>query len=167
MPYCPDCRTEYRPDVLRCAHCEVELVAALPETDAHKDDRLRQALKEGEGKVAQISLPSYAEACQMVEFLSSKGVAALVSGDPEMCGKGCAQKFFVAVLPEDAPEAGKVLRAEQKRLVESDEECRGADLDAVVDFDAEGEKKGPACGAAFEGTPEECPDCGIFLGAPQ
>jgi len=139
-------------------------VPALPDADAGKGDRLRAAVKDG--AASSLMKASYADACQMIEFLQSQGVDAMVTGDPASCGKGgqCSH-YLVAVLPEDVPLAGQVLKAEQQRLLESVEECRGADLDAVVDFDAEGQRKCPACGAAFDGTPEECPDCGLFIGA--
>lgn len=163
MPYCPLCRSEYRDDVERCAHCEQPLVPALPEDDEGKADRLRQAVKDG--KATPIVRMSYVDCCQIVEFLQSQGIDSMVTGDPKSCGKGghCSH-YFVSVLEEDLAVAAKALQDEQKRLVEADEESRGADLDAVVDFDAEGQKKCPACGAAFEGSPEECPDCGLFLG---
>ncbi|MGC4114850.1 MAG: hypothetical protein QM765_09615 [Myxococcales bacterium] len=165
MPnYCPVCRTEYRDGIAKCAHCEQALVPALPEQDEGKGERLRSAVKDG--TAAAILRMSYTDACQMIEFLQAQGMDAMITGDPKSCGKGgqCSH-FFVAVLPEDVELAAQVLKAEQKRLVESDEECQGANLDAMVDFDAEGQKKCPACGASFEGTPEECPDCGLFIGA--
>jgi len=166
MPFCPVCRTEYRAGVDGCVHCKQPLVPTLPESDEGKGDRLRTAVKDG--TAAAILRASYADACQMIEFLQAEGVDAMVTGDPASCGKGgqCSH-YFVAVLTEDVPLAGQVLKAEQKRLVDSDEECAGANLDAMVDFDAEGQKKCPACGAGFEGTPEECPDCGLFIGTAQ
>ncbi len=165
MPYCPTCRSEYREGVASCVHCNLPLVPELPEADEGKADRLRAAVKDGQFGV--IFKAGYGEACQMVEFLQSQGVDSMVTGDPKSCGKGghCAH-YFVAVLEEDLPAAIEVMKADQRRLVESAEECKGAKLDAVVDLDAEGQKQCPACGAAFEGTPEECPDCGLFIGAP-
>ena len=164
MPFCPACRTEYREDVSSCVHCERPLVPDLPESDDLKAERLRQAVKEE--KASAILKAPYADACQMVEFLHSAGVDSMVIGDPKTCGKGgqCSH-YFVAVLNEDVEVAAAALREEQKRLVDSDDECRGADLDAMVDLDAEGKKQCPACGEPFEGTPEECPECGLFLGA--
>lgn len=164
MPYCPSCHAEYRDGIERCAHCELALVAQLPETDREKSDRLREAA--GKGEAARIARATYAEACQMVELLHTRGVDAMVVGDSESCGPGghCS-RFHVAVLPEDIEAAQDVLRDEFRRLVEVSEDCQGADPDALVDFDAEGQKACPACGASFEGTPEECPDCGLYLGA--
>jgi hypothetical protein len=163
MPYCPACRTEYRQGIERCAQCAQPLVPQLPESDEGKADRLREMVKAE--KAARFGRTSYADACQMVEFLHSAGVDAMVIGDPKTCGPGgqCSH-YSVAILPEDVEVAETALREDQKRLVESDDECRGANLDAVVDFDAQGQKKCPACGAGFEGTPEECPDCGLFIG---
>ena len=34
MPFCPRCKSEYRPGFSRCADCDVELVAALPTPQA-------------------------------------------------------------------------------------------------------------------------------------
>ncbi len=164
MPnYCPVCRAEYRDGVGQCVHCEQALVPTLPELDDGKGDRLRAAVKEGTAAI--ILRGGYVDACRQIEFLQSEGVDAMVTGDPKTCGKnGQCSHFFVAVLPEDVEVAAQVLKAEQRRLVESDEECQGANLEAMVDFDAEGQKRCPACGASFEGTPEECPDCGLFIG---
>lgn len=38
-----------------------------------------------------------------------------------------------------------------------------AAADAVLDFNA-AEMQCPACGHAFPTGPNECPDCGLFLG---
>ncbi|MGI5862506.1 MAG: hypothetical protein ACOX6T_10680 [Myxococcales bacterium] len=164
MPFCPSCHSEYREGIERCAHCELELVAELPETDAQKSERLRELADKNEA--AHIARASYAEACQMVELLQSRGVDAMVSGDPSSCGKGghCAH-FLVSVLPEDVRAAAAVLQDEFRKLVDANEECQGANPDAVVDFDAEGAHACPACGTTFEGTKDECPECGLFLGA--
>jgi len=36
---CPECRAEYRPGFTRCADCDVDLVANLPEVEPGKSDR--------------------------------------------------------------------------------------------------------------------------------
>ncbi|MBI2931805.1 MAG: DUF2007 domain-containing protein [Planctomycetes bacterium] len=30
MPFCPKCRSEYRPEITRCVDCDVDLVGELP-----------------------------------------------------------------------------------------------------------------------------------------
>ena len=163
MPFCPTCRTEYRPDVHRCVHCEQALVAELPDADEAKSERLREAVNQE--KAALLARASYSECCQMVEMLHSNGVDAMLTGDPASCGKtGNCSVFFVAVLPEDFQAAAQVMKAEWKKLVDSDQDFQRANPDAAVDFDSEGQKVCPASGCSFEGTPQECPECGLFLG---
>ncbi|MCU0290798.1 MAG: DUF2007 domain-containing protein [Thermoanaerobaculaceae bacterium] len=38
MPWCPECRAEYRDGFVRCSECQVDLVAVLPE-DGDRDDQ--------------------------------------------------------------------------------------------------------------------------------
>lgn len=163
MPFCPTCRSEYREGVARCTPCAQPLVPELSDGDEYKGERLRDAAKRGEA--SPIMRAGYPEACQMVELLQAAGLDAMVIGDPASCGKGgpCSH-FLVAVLQEDVAAAVEVVRGEQTRLVEADDASRGANLDAMVDLDAEGQKSCPACGAAFDGAPQECPDCGLYLG---
>jgi ferredoxin len=162
MPYCPACHAEFRPELTRCSSCNEALVEALPQEDETKAERLRQATAIGEAAV--ISRTSYTEACQMVEQLQRAGLDAMVTGDAS-CGKsGSCASFMVAVLKEDAAAAVQRLRSEWRTLVETDADCKHVDPDAAVDFDAEGAHVCPACGGAFEGAPQECPECGLFLG---
>ncbi len=161
MSFCPKCQTEYRPGIERCAHCEVGLVEKLAD-EADHGEALRAAVQKGEAAV--VARMSYAEACQVVEQLHAGGVDAMVHGDPSSCGKGgqCSH-YLVAVLPDEVPAARELLRAQFKQLLVESEVA--VDPDASVDLDAEGSHSCPACGAKFEGAPEECPECGLFLGA--
>jgi hypothetical protein len=164
MPYCPSCRSEYRPGVRACVHCEVDLVDALPEAEADRAERLRRAVAEGKG-ARPIWRTGYAEACQRVEQLHAAGLDAMVAGDPDSCGKGgTCSAFFVQVLEEDVPAAAKAVREDWRRLVAAEEGGTGVDPDAGVDLDAEGAHACPACAAQFQGSPQECPECGLFLG---
>lgn len=58
MPFCPICRTEYNPDAIRCADCNVVLVEELPENTSvthvefSKDNWL---------EIARLTSKSYAE----------------------------------------------------------------------------------------------------------
>lgn len=166
--YCPECRSEYREGIERCAHCECQLVVTLPEPCEDKQERLRRAVAAGEA--VQIAKARYREATQMVETIQAAGVDAMLMGDEASLGqpgRGCCggPAFFVAVLPEDVEGAIEALRAAHRALAASDEEVSLEAMEAMVDLDAEGEKCCPACGASFDGAPEECPDCGLYLGA--
>ncbi len=164
--YCPNCRSEYREGIERCAHCECSLVEALPEPRGDRRARLQAAVAAGEA--AHIAKARYREAVQMVEAIQASGVGAMLMGDEQaLCqpARGCCgPSFFVAVLPEDVEGALGALRAAHRALAASDAEICLEAMDAMVDLDAEGEKLCPACGASFAGAPEACPDCGLYLG---
>lgn len=165
MSYCPSCRSEYRAGIERCAPCEANLVETLAEPDADRGQRLREAVASGADSAVPIGRAAYADACQMVETLQHKGVDAMVFGDPASCGaSGTCSHFLVMVLKDDAEAATMGLKAELRQLLEG-EVAKGLDLDAEVDLDAEGAHICPACAESFEGAPEECPHCGLFLGA--
>lgn len=164
--HCPECRSEYQEGIENCFHCGCTLIEAQPELHEGKHERLRIAVTAGE--VIQIAKANYREASQMVETIQSSGVDATLMGDEKaVCAPmrgGCGPSFFVVVLPEDVDAAVGALRAAHRALVASHEEASLEAMDAMIDLDAEGEKQCPACGAGFTGAPEECPDCGLYLG---
>ena len=165
--FCPQCRAEFREGFFKCPNCECDLVGALAEEE-DKSEKLRQLA--ASGGAVRIARASYREAAQMVETIQHHGVDAMLTGDCEAAGGGCKRgcggpQAYVTVLPEDAEEAVSILKSVHRGLVADMEDGSLDALDAEVDLDAEGEKKCPACGASFEGSPEECPDCGLYLGA--
>lgn len=52
---------------------------------------------------------------------------------------------------------------ERSRLSDEERAALDAAAAAVIDFDA-AELTCPACGHTFPTGPNECPDCGLFLG---
>jgi len=44
MPFCPECKFEYRTGIVRCPDCGTELVAALPSESAPPASREREVL---------------------------------------------------------------------------------------------------------------------------
>lgn len=167
--FCPQCRSEFRPGFLTCPQCQLDLVEALPEPGQDKAVRLRELADARQA--ARIAKAGIHEASQMVETIRANGVEAMLTGDADDCAGGCRKgccggpKAYVTVLPEDVADAIAILRQTHRDLVASMDEGSLDALDAEVDLDADGEKACPACGARFTGSPEECPDCGLFLGA--
>lgn len=165
--FCPQCRSEFREGFFRCPNCECELVGELPDLE-DRSEKLRQLA--ASGGAVRIARASYREAAQMVETIQSHGVDAMLTGDCDAatgcCKRGCGgPQAYVTVLPEDVQDAAAILREVHRNLVADMEGGSLEALDAEVDLDSEGEKTCPACGAKFEGSPEECPDCGLYLGA--
>lgn len=55
MPYCPNCRTEYREGIVTCADCEVPLVTALPEV-SHAAPPLELLLRTADAELLPVVL---------------------------------------------------------------------------------------------------------------
>ncbi len=163
MPYCPNCHGEYRESIVSCAHCLVPLVPELPKAKTRSSAELRQAVAEQRALV--ISRAPYADANRMLETLYGGGVDAMLLADPGSCGAasgGCATHYMVAILEEDREEAARVLHEDWSALLDAE---GAAAPRGELDLDAEGAHQCPACGERFEGALEECPECGLFLGA--
>ena len=71
MPYCPECRYEYREGVEKCPDCDVELVEALPDLpDPARDDL-----------VCVASYPHQATAQTARIRLESRGIPSTIVGE--------------------------------------------------------------------------------------
>ncbi len=83
MPFCPKCRYEYRPEIIKCPECEEYLVAALPEgTD---EDTIDEEEFADWVPICRLTSESYAEL--LVEALESKNVTAIVYSGTGYFGK--------------------------------------------------------------------------------
>lgn len=72
MPFCPECQSEYKPDVSTCTDCGVALVAALPvegEVDNEHSDL-----------VPLRNFANAAEASMVLGLLEENGIRAYLSG---------------------------------------------------------------------------------------
>ena len=160
--FCPDCRSEYRAGIARCAHCEVDLVDTLPEERPLGIEGVEAAVADGTALV--VARGPLQAVNGMRDVLALSRVPTVVRADPasEDPTTGVATLFDVLVHPDDGEVAAGALAADFQGLI------TGSGLDvgdeAVVDLDAGGEITCPACGTVFQG--EECPDCGLFLGIP-
>jgi hypothetical protein len=80
MPFCPSCRTEYRPELARCADCDVELVDSLPEEESGEINPDAVEL------VELASFPNPSEAKMIQELLESNGIGTVIRGDADSIG---------------------------------------------------------------------------------
>jgi len=159
MPICPVCNAEYREEFKRCTSCEVDLVDRLPEADDEKFERLEQAVEE---EKASLSEPRTLEDAQRdAELLREARIHCLIWANEKVLGPtGVPLYYHLALLPEDVELARQTLKARREKMLA----VEGLQPDAaVVDLSAE-KITCPACGFVFLRA-EECPDCGLFVGA--
>jgi hypothetical protein len=78
MPFCPDCRFEYEPDISKCPDCGSKLVEKLPEEPAQTTTK-----ESGEeiNFVPLKNLPSRLYAEMLKEALKSEGIVSMIKGD--------------------------------------------------------------------------------------
>jgi len=73
MPFCPSCRSEYRPGFTHCKDCDIALVAALPETE----EGINTAIE----LVDVATFPDLPQAEMVRELLEENGIAATLLSD--------------------------------------------------------------------------------------
>lgn len=165
MAYCPSCRAEYREGIVRCAHCEVDLVDELPPEVLLGVDAVEAAVADGTALV--VARGPLQSVSGMRDALADHRVPAVVRGNEESKDyTGAASVFDVLVAPADQEAAAAALAADFQGMIVT-EGLDPAAADAVVDLDAGGEIVCPACGTSFDASASaECPECGLFLGVP-
>ena len=74
MPFCPNCRYEYRPEISECPDCGERLVASLPLEPEAGDDR---AAPYDWTPIARITSPQYG--AMILETLRAKEIPAVLT----------------------------------------------------------------------------------------
>ena len=162
MPFCPECRDEYREGIARCAACDVGLVATL---EAVNDDELLEL----ERRLASEELtPVFAgdlENCKArYQVLGEHGIPSLITGDLEAKETETLSPYmYLQCATEDVEDVAAIFQD----LWNESLTLEGIEVDEVdaVDMEAE-EIECPGCSTLIsELTVEgECPECGLFLG---
>ena len=93
MPWCPNCKTEYREGITHCADCKTELVADL------KDVLLQNATV----MLVKVDTENVYFMQKLTEFLEYSGVPCVVKKEGEM--------FGVYVTPEEIKKAKRIFKA--------------------------------------------------------
>ena len=145
---CPDCGAEYYSYVKECSRCRSELVpaseirgGAAPSAKKHPSDGL-VCIEDG----------SYERANELAWQLREKGFDATVLRAPAAsCGGGFGVFVEQSIARDAALYRDSLLKKANAGLEEAEAKLRQGIC--------------PACGAALMGSSDECPDCGLFVGA--
>jgi hypothetical protein len=157
--YCPKCRAEYVAGFTRCAHCELALVAELPEADIYSSpESMATALKGKE--LEALLVGKYVDLREMQRLLADERVASAIAGEAgEELEPGMHSRFFLMIAAEDIDKA---------RVFFQSRWDRGLQVEGLM-FKQSGpsiEGACPACGGTVPADAAECPECGLFLGNP-
>ena len=171
MPFCPQCRSEFRPGFAVCKACgDVPLVEELPEITELSPDSVDSAvpvgiasdpdiarLAEVDGHTVDLLRVFPLKRTQELQAdLSEVGFASLIVPVP-FTFPDMLPRFELRVLPEHRIPAEDALR---ERWAET---LAAEGLDDA--HEATSVDECPACGATIPLDVDTCPECGLFVGA--
>jgi hypothetical protein len=163
---CPECHEEYRPEIVACADCGVDLV------DADDESPAEVAAAPPEGQEAAWVLHSSTDArdlTPLADELVSAGVPFRILSQVESPNAPSGRTRYSLVVPEDAIEDARgVVAAVAERHPDLGLRAIPAAL-GEAEWDAEIEavrsrSSCPACTTHFPPGALECPGCGLAFG---
>jgi uncharacterized OB-fold protein len=147
---CPECGTEYLPEIARCADCGAALLTVEELERAREEkERLMAAAVPNEYSIREGDLNWMQE---LYAVLIDSGIPCSVRSDAA-CKKGGSSKCRLVV------SAGDVERA-QERIEEYFMEMH-PEIRASREMASQG--RCPACGSPVGDGDRDCPDCGLPL----
>lgn len=169
MPFCPQCRSEFRPGFTVCAPCgDVPLIDALPEVEELSPDTAAAPVGlasdpdlarpvEIEGKTIDLLRVFPLKMAKELQLsLSEADFASLIVPVP-VTFPDMMPRFELRVRPEERAAAEAHLRAQWAETLQA-EGLSEADASTSVDAC-------PACGAKIPLDVDTCPECELFVGS--
>ncbi len=172
MPYCPNCRAEFRAGFEVCKSCgDVPLVDVLPETLELPEEELEdtvpvglmssrelgQVIEVGGRQVDVSRVVTIKTAHEYLRILLAARIRCAMVPVGELDFPDGQPRVEVRVKTADGERAEATLRDAWKAHVEREGTAADASETAIDAC--------PACGASVPLDAEECPDCGLFVGA--
>ncbi|MFH2007040.1 MAG: hypothetical protein ABI333_10685 [bacterium] len=171
MPFCPECRSEYRREITTCPTCRLELVEEADLPEALTDEEIFASMSEEELiSVARGGLDGCREIQQML--LENQIPAIIRKVEDVVVEAGHFLALEVLIRAEDSVRKDTLFRQEWAESMRRDGLASGALTFALAgdaepleeDEESDGVPACPACGSTEPLEDGECPDCGLFLG---
>jgi len=168
LNYCPQCRDEYRAEILTCAACGVALLTGVEmqaRMAAPGEETSPRSLEIfADEPMTTIRKGQVLAIKQLQAYLLAEGIPSLATKEsPENCTKGCrGVELLLQVRTSDLREVAAALDQEYRQttgLADHDTSLAGAVFDVAVQ-----EAVCPACGFRFATSSTSCPDCGLCFG---
>jgi hypothetical protein len=148
---CPDCETEYLPQIEKCADCGTVLLLN-EEYRSLKEERKRLSEKAIRNSVV-IRKGDLKWLDELYNVLIDSGIPCTVTSDTG-CNKGCCgDNWHLIVSKEDLERAKERI---EEYFMEMHPEIRASN-------ELASQGKCPACGSPVGAGAGECPDCGLMF----
>lgn len=111
MPFCPECKYEYRAGITTCPDCDVDLVENLPAEPEPEEYVAGQDEHADEGLVSIYSTNDEVEAGHIKELLEAAGIEAMEQSGMTFYGKPLHELAYgqIFVFESDAVEARRII----------------------------------------------------------
>jgi hypothetical protein len=172
MPFCPECRAEYRKGFDHCPSCDVDLVEEMELPEMLTDEEVIASMAE-EDLVGIVR--GSVEGCQETQaiLLEQRIPAAIHESEDIVAEAGHFRILQVVVRKEDAERAQEALNQDwvddaQREGLLRDVEFTDPDASDAEEDEGEADEDEqpacPACGCAKPLKKGKCRDCGLHLG---
>ncbi len=170
LKYCPECRDEYRAEIISCAVCGIELITGKQLLSSGRSEKTKKvALAEiGEhDTLTVLQVGGIQEMKKLKKGLSTIGIPSIMAKSDNCGGGCCGPEIQLHIRVQDAAEAHSFLLSEHQRdtgLLEEYQHENQQDhqnlAEAVFDPQA-ATVQCPACLSKFVPESSVCPDCGL------
>ncbi len=148
---CPQCRTEYLPNIEKCADCGSVLLH--PEDYRIKQEEKKRLMEKAVEEEAVVREGDLNWMSELRDVLIDSGIPCAVRSDSGCKKSRCRDKCRLVVYPADLEKAQQRI---EEYFMEMHPEIRTAN-------ELAGQGRCPACGHPVGAESRECPDCGLPL----
>ena len=166
MPFCPNCRSEFRAGFEVCRSCDdtplVEELTVMVEIEPGEETApVSIARDDHDVPIIELDGETYEAACihpfsRAIDFkriLEAEKIASVIFEIPKLVLPGNQPAYELHVRAAKLEDALTVLKREWEKLAEYNESMGELSAESC-----------PACGADVPMDVEECPECGLVVG---
>ena len=164
LKYCPNCKDEYRAEIVTCVSCDITLLTGLQMQEMVDRQQAKRAGRSMEinpdDELVDVRKGPLLQIKELQAVLERRNIPSIAYSEDGDCGKGCCgTNILLRVRKDDIQDVIAVLEQEHIRSTA----LSGHDISrtGTVFNTAAEEAACPACGCVFSTRSSSCPDCGL------
>jgi len=165
--YCPECRSEFREGVTHCQNCQVDLIAEAPDQDPFSSpERMAQMLADKD--LQAVIVGPYTSMRETQKLLSEVQIASIIAPEEgQELQPGLHERLYLMIASDDLDRVRTFFDQRWEAGMQTEGlmlKKPGSTADAEEDTGSDAAPC-PACSTPVPAVAEECPECGLFVGA--